>query len=104
MSAVYFSRHKAKNARLLDCPSATLFFHASRVLADVHWDWKDSAECYETHRWTKDGWKIDTRPWPGDTALASFLAGVRGDDRLAGDPLFRLLALYITVEYLTALL
>lgn len=100
MSAVYWSRDKQKNARLLACRTVETFWTYSRVNCDVHWNWDDSEECYQTHRWTNDARRRDVRSWPAETALSSFLAAIRGDDRLAGDPMIRLLAFYITVEYL----
>lgn len=100
MSAVYWSRDKQKNARLLECPTVSTFWTYSRINCNVHWRWDDSAECYQTHRWTSDARYQDVRSWPAETGLSSFLAAVRGDDRLAGDPMIRLLAFYITLEYL----
>ncbi len=100
MSAVYWSLKNRKNARLLDCPTVSTFWTYSRINCNVHWKWDDSEECYQTHRWTNDARYHDVRSWPGDTGLSSFLAAVRGDDRLAGDPMIRLLAFYITLEYL----
>lgn len=100
MSAVYWSRHKAKNARLLDCPTVAVLWPYCRINFNVHWRWDDSEECYQTHRWTSDARYIDVRSWPADTALSSFLRAVREDDRMAGDPMLRMMAFYITLEYL----
>lgn len=106
MSAVYWGRNNPSNDRLLSsCPSATLLWTASRVNHDVHWRWDDEQKCYQTHRWTTDARLKDVRSWPADgIALSSFLAAVRGDPRLAGDPLIRMIAFYMTTEYLIAAL
>ena len=106
MSAVYWSRNNPQNDRLLSsCKTASVFWHHSRIECDVHWRWDDEQKCYQTHRWTSDARYKDVRSWPaGGIALSSFLAAVRGDDRLAGDPMIRLMAFYMTLEYLTAAL
>lgn len=104
MSAVYWNR-KGGNARILDaCPSAALLWPATRILCDLHWRYDPDSGCYQTHRWTRDAHYDDVRSWPADTALSSLLRAVREDERMAGDPLIRQIALYITLEYVTALL
>lgn len=104
-SAVYWSRQNKSNDRLLSsCPTAPTFWQHSRIECDVHWRWDDEQKCYQTHRWTNDARLRDVRSWPADgIALSSFLAAVRGDDRLA-DPLIKIMAFYMTLEYLTAAL
>ncbi len=83
------------------CPSAALIWPASRVLCGVHWDWNHEHQCYETYRYTRDAQIIDNRVWTAGCALSSFLRAVREDDRLS-EPLIRLLALYVTMEYLAS--
>lgn len=101
MSAVYWNR-TGGNDRLAAGPSAGLFWTASRVLCDVHWRWADG--CYQTHQMTRDAQIKDLRKWPADNALSSLMRAVREDDRISGEPLLRLLGLYIAIEYTTALL
>lgn len=103
MSAVYWNK-KGGNKRLTALPSASMFFAACRIVCNVHWRWDDDRKLYQTHRWSGDARYTDVRDWPGETALSSLLAAVRGDDRMAGDPLLRLMAGYITLEYLTSLM
>lgn len=103
-SAAYWSRNHDKNARLLDCPSAALLFTACRINHNLFWDWDAEQECYITHRWAKDGFRTEQMAWTGPTALSSMLTAVREDPRMADDPLIRMIAFYITVEYLTGLL
>lgn len=85
------------------CPSASLLWTASRILCDVHWRWSAEKGCYQTHEWTRDAFQKDVRDWPARTALSSLLRALREDERLA-DPMLRLLGLYITAEYMTALI
>ncbi len=103
MSAVYWKRDNDRNARVLDCPSVGLLWPATRINHNLHWRWDDSENCYQTHRWTNDARYADVRSWPAETALSSLLRAVREDDRMAGDPLIRMIAFYVTVEYLTNL-
>lgn len=81
------------------CRTAELLWPTSRVLAGVCWAWNSDRQCYETFQYTRDSRRDDVRQWNAGNPLSSLLRAVREDERL-DDPVIRLLALYITAEYL----
>lgn len=101
MIAAYQNKQSGGGWVTDNCPSASILWPASRVLCGVIWEWDTTEKCYVTYQWSRADFRKDVRQWPAATALSSILRALREDDRLAGEPVLRWLALDIAIEYVS---